>query len=453
MRLAISHYTLIAMTKRTRRGLFYGLIALFIVVGTAMILYAEGWRLDLGTGYVTKIGAIYVRSYPEDASISLNNKPVQNKSGFFSPGTLISDLFPKTYNLQLSAAGFAPWQERVTVLPSLVIPLKYAVLVPDVSTTTATGSIVNFFASQGSIVEEDLSGDVAADGTVVGQGALVAATADTRAFIFKNVTSGYHLYSVSDATSTNLSATLAKDGISASMVQNVILDPHDSSNILVIGQKKIWLLNLEDQSLTLIEKTPAAETLSPAIAMDDSSIVWTRLEPASDTSEIMLYDRAAGALRETSTTITGTTQKIGWIRNGEFGFLQSDGSFYLYDSNADTLQKLADNVKDFSASADGSMVAALEYSSTEIFTQGDPTGYYRFNLPETPQIQRLIWYKDDNHLFVVYPDHISFLDLEDAGLNNFTTVASGALPFYDPTSNFLYFISPSGQLLRLDFPI
>ena len=57
------------MTRGTRRWLFYGLLALFLIAGASVVLYAEGVRLDFTTGKISKIGAIFVRSYPDDAAI------------------------------------------------------------------------------------------------------------------------------------------------------------------------------------------------------------------------------------------------------------------------------------------------------------------------------------------------------------------------------------------------
>lgn len=440
------------MTKGTRRGLFYGLIALFLIIGTTVILYSEGWRLNLQTRQISKIGAIYVRSYPEGAAIFVNGKPVENKSGFLSPGTLISDLFPATYAIKLTASGYDAWHENVAVEPSLVAQLKYAVLVPQDATSSASGTVQRFFATQEFTITQNLVEAIAVNGKSVARGTLMDATTDNHAFLFEANQNDLRLYDAINATTTDLSAIFQKDGIAPLATQDVILDPNDGSQIFIIGQNKIWALDLDQQSLTLIEKAPVSDILSPTIAINDSMIAWTRFASASNTAEIMLYNRADRSLRETSTTLTGATQQLAWVGNSQLGVLQSDGSLYLYNSSGNKAQKIASDVKDFSASADGTMVAALEHTSTEIFTLNDATGYYRFNLPNVQNIQGLIWYKDDEHLFVAYPDHASFLDLQDLGLNNFITVTAGTSPSYDANTNAFYFISPSNQLMQLAFP-
>jgi hypothetical protein len=441
------------MTRKSRRVLFYGLIALFLVLGTGVVLYSEGWRLDLGTGQASKIGAIYVRSYPGDAELFLDGKSVQNKSGFLSPGTLVSDLFPKTYALRLTKTGYAPWSENVTVLPSFVATLKYAVLTPQNAANITSGTVQYFLATPSALVQEGLDGTIFANGIPIGSGSIIAGTTDARKVFFKTLDGNYHLYDSDTRKTTDLTATLANDGIDPTAVTNIqFLDPHNGSQFLVAGPAKIWLLDLSQPSLSQIEKTPSTSTLSSSIAGENGKIAWTRFQKKSNTSTIFIYNTYAGALQGTSTTLPGATKKMAWIQDGLLGVAQDDDSLYLYNSGNDTAQKLASDVKDFSASADGTMVVALERASMEIFTLNDPTGYYRFNIPDVADVQKLIWYRDDNHLFVVYPDHVSFLDLADASLVNFTTVLMGTAPSYDASSNSLYFIDPQSQLMKLVFP-
>ncbi len=81
--------------------------------------------------------------------------------------------------------------------------------------------------------------------------------------------------------------------------------------------------------------------------------------------------------------------------------------------------------------------------------------YYRFNLPDMASVESLIWYKDQTHLFVQYPDHVSFLDFADLSLHNFTTVSeisTGTVPVYDTQENALYLIDQGKKLVRFDFP-
>ena len=125
-------------------------------------------------------------------------------------------------------------------------------------------------------------------------------------------------------------------------------------------------------------------------------------------------DRLRSVLRRhdrSSLTIPGRIASLEWIRSTLLGVLGTDGELYRYDVGAETLTKVADDVKSFYPAADGSAIAALESNSIEIFSltiPADQGGYYRFNLPDMGSVKSLAWYHDDSHLFVVYPTHGEF---------------------------------------------
>jgi hypothetical protein len=170
------------------------------------------------------------------------------------------------------------------------------------------------------------------------------------------------------------------------------------------------------------------------------------------TSQVVVYDKFSGDTTDSSLAIDGQIRQLAWVRNNVLGILASDNTLYLYDVPNEQLTTLADDVKQFYPTADGSALAALEYHSLEVFAFNDLPNYYRFDLPDVTDAQELIWDKDDTHLFVQYPDHITFLDLADTAMKNLTTVSLGTDPSYDPQENSLYLIDQGQKLIRFDFP-
>jgi hypothetical protein len=332
-----------ALTIHTRRQIFYTLVALFIIIGGGVVFYAQGWRLDFATWHFEKVGGIYVRPYPENSSIYLDGKPIQNQAGFLSAGTLISDLLPRTYNISLKSAGYDDWQENAAVAPALVTQFKYAVLVPT-------------------------------DGTPV--------TSSTRAATLQTI--------------ARLQPTSAG------------IDPFDANQKIITAQNKIAIFNI------------------------------------------------AAATTTANATLPGKNISARWITPSLIGALQANGELYLYNaadgSESTAVTKLADDVKNFATAEDGSMLAALEKDSLEVFTLSGGSDYYRFNIPDIADAQNLIWYKDNTHLFVIYSNRVAFLDIADSGLVNFTIVAHGTKPAYDPSTNTLYLIDQSGNLVAYSFP-
>jgi hypothetical protein len=441
------------MTRRRRRQIFYLLVALFFIIGTAIVLYAQGWRLNVETWHASKVGGIFIRSFPDDAQIVLDKKPVKNESAFLSRGTLISDLFPKTYWIELKEAGYGPWRESATVSPSLVAEFKYAVLVPQNATTAAEGLVQNFSIARGILATQNWNGSVVSGKTLIGKGALIDESSDGNAVIIKNQADGrYMLYQFQNGSTTDITAMLAKTGAGKSDVSNIFFDPHDPGTIIAAGLSKIWLIDIAAIKTVQIEKAPAGETHGDVIAAGSSLIAWTESKKSDVSSTIVIYDKSSAGI-VASSTIPGKNRELKWVKDNFLGVLQNDGELYLYGTGAQSIKKIADDVEYFAATGNGSSIAALENRSMEIIPFADVSdGYYRFNLPDIANARRVTWYKDGMHLFVEYGDHVSLLDLKDAGLNNFTTVAIGTAPFYDADKNALYLINPAENLVRFDFP-
>ncbi|HEY5221233.1 MAG TPA: hypothetical protein VIJ29_03790 [Candidatus Paceibacterota bacterium] len=450
------------MKIQTRKRIFYVLVLLFIVIGAAVVSYAEGWRINFSTLVAEKAGGIYVHSYPDNAQITLNGKPIQNQSGFLSPGTFISGLFPKNYTLTLKATGYDAWTEMPQVVPSLVTEMKYAVLVPNKATNVATGTaaVAGYFEAAGNVVVTNANATVSGVGKIIGYGTVVShstnlKTAVIRAVNAKTGIATYSLYDFTNATSTNFSTLLRASGIKSTTTNNIFVDPYDDTSVIARTPAQIVAIEADTHRATIVDTAPAGETIESPIAVSPSVMAWARYTAgtptASGTSQIVVYDKFSGDTVDESLIVKGPITQLAWVRNNILGILGSDNTLYLYNVSNEQLTSLANDVKHFYPAADGSSLAALEYHSLEIFSF-TTQNYYRFNLPEAANVQGLIWYKDDAHLFVQYPDRVAFLDFADTNLKNLTTVSAGTDPSYDAQENSLYLIDQGQKLLRFDFP-
>lgn len=451
------------MKLQTRKRIFYVFILLFVVIGGAVVFYAEGWRINFTTLEAEKAGGIYVRSYPDDAQITLNGKPIQNQSAFLSPGTFISGLFPKTYTLALSSSGYDSWTESAPVTPSLVTEMKYAVLVPKNATNVATdtAAVSGYFEANGDVVVTSANANATIGwlGKTIGYGTVISHSTDLKTAIIRTVSARtgattYSLYDFTTATSTALSPLLTTLGIHSTPSTNIFIDPHDDTSILVQTAAKIMRIDSDTHRATAIDTAPTGETIESPIAVSPSVMAWARYTTANGTSQsqIIVYDKFSGNTIDSSLVVNGSVKQLAWVRNNILGILASDNTLYLYNVPNEQLTTLANDVKQFYPTADGSTVAALEYHSLEVFAFNGTPDYYRFNLPNVADVEGLAWYKDDTHLFVQYPDRIAFLDLADTALKNLTTVSLGTDMSYNSQENALYLIDNGEKLLRFDFP-
>jgi len=438
------------MTRRTRRIVFYVLVALFVILGSVIVLYAEGWRVNFSNFKAEKVGGVYLRAYPQNAEISLDGKSIPNQSNFLSHGSLISDLYPKNYRLSLSLSGYDAWQENADVAPSLVVEMKYAVLVPDAGTAIATTSdIANFFVIGGDRVEQRTSGSITWRNLAVGTGTIVSHSTDLKNMIYQTPAGADELYDFTTGKTLNLTSILQKQHIAAASIGTIAIDPYNDTATLVSSKNRILTIDLSGQTAAVIATSSAKRALAPVIAASQSSLAWSEFNPATNTSTIVVYDKFLGGINQTF-TLPGATTGLTWINGDMLGVLENDGSLSLYTLSNQTDRPLASDVRLFYPTSDGSMLAALEKDSLEVFDFSS-NDYYRFNLPDMGSVQSLAWYKDQSHLFVTYPDHISFFDLADTSLINVTTVSNGTNPSYDPQANTLYLIN-NGDIVAFAFP-
>ncbi|MBI4086258.1 MAG: hypothetical protein HY433_03410 [Candidatus Liptonbacteria bacterium] len=442
------------MTKKTRRSLFYGLLLLFPLLGGAIILYAQGWRLDLETFRVRKVGAIYVKSFPASADIRLNGKLIENKTGILTRGTFINGLFPKNYKLALNAEGYLDWEEHIAVKPSLVSEIKYAVLIPKTAERVATSSVKNFWLVNQKPLIQNERGELLWDGSKLSGNEVIGWTADFKKILTEDKKNkAYFINDVSGGapTSTNFNPSFSVQGgknlgIRSPGFQKVLIDPGNDKNLLLQTSDSVSVFDISNNKLSATEKSSSTIIQFTASAY---WFAWTTFNARGNTSDLTLYNRASQT-RLNGKTFAGKTVKLDFRNGNKLGILQDDGGFYVERTGENPAQKTASDVKDFSFSKNKDLVAALEHNSVEIFSFGSENDYWRFRLPDNEKIERLEWYKDANHLFVIYPETVRFLDLNDKALENFPIIASGKPALYDEQSNKLYFVKNNG-LWSLEF--
>jgi len=436
------------MTKRTRNTIFYALCAAFAVTSAFVVFYAQGWRLDFEIFGFRKVGGVYLRSFPDNASAFINGKKVDKNPGLLDRGRFISNLFPKNYKISFVSDGYLDWTEHVQVSPSLVSEIKYAVLVPKNSESAATGTVKNFWADNGRIIIGSgsplLFNGIKIKGSEVilqsGDFDIVLTESNSPKTYFINYLSG------DTPTSTILNQKLIASGIQLSNIKEIIKDPSSDNRAILRTADKIFSLDLRNSGISRL--VSSSSTISE-MAASPSWIAWVSPDYKTGEPVLTFYNRSSRSI-QSEINIAGKLIKLFFRNDDELGILQSDGGLYTISSEGQP-QKLASDVRDFEFSPNGNRVAALENQALEIFAFNRDKDYWRFRLPNAEKIERIEWYKDENHIFIIYPDEIKFLDINDKNLENFPAIASGSNAKYDAKSNTLYFIKEN-QLKKIVFP-
>lgn len=98
------------MSLAVRRIIFYILLALFIIVAPSLVAYTAGYRWSPTQRRIVKIGALSIKTVPENARIILNGKLYSKKTP-----ALITNLHPGNYKIELTREGYFNWGKTLIV--------------------------------------------------------------------------------------------------------------------------------------------------------------------------------------------------------------------------------------------------------------------------------------------------------------------------------------------------
>jgi hypothetical protein len=117
------------MTHKTRRLLFWGLLAFFLILSPLAIFYSQGYRFDFQKWEIIKIGGLSLRVKTGGAKIFINNRFQEESGGFLYAGSFLK-LLPKNYEVRIAKEGYYDWKKTLRVEPNLITEAFNIVLFP-----------------------------------------------------------------------------------------------------------------------------------------------------------------------------------------------------------------------------------------------------------------------------------------------------------------------------------
>lgn len=436
------------MPTKSRRILFYGLVLIFLVLGSGISLYASGYRLNLSNLHLVKVGGLFVRSLPQDVAIWLDDKSIQNKTGLLSGGTFVTGVYPKNYKLELYAEGYRDWKRNVSVAPALVTEIKHALLIPKESRKISERAVDDFWLTGESVVEKSPSGKIYLTGTTstLPGTVLLGSTGDGKIILSKDAKKRYWT-NQDQATSTVLENILTK-GNSLRPEDMLMLD--ENGDVLVQKQNSILDIDASAKQTSVVTTTTSnmrMERLSPSRFW----LAWTVYDPKQDEFQVQVYDKLLNDTGDAGGKISGQAIQVGWANNSILGILSSKGEMYWYKVGDRNWNHVSSDGHSFAFNQDGTMLAVAESRSLEVFNLNDKQQYWRFNLTGINEVKGAWWHKDNDHILLEYPDKVMLLDLEDKSLQNFEVLAQTNHATYYPDQSQFYYLKDS-LVYRLDLP-
>lgn len=122
------------MNYIVRKTLFTFFVLLFIVAAPSLVLYAQGYRLNLpytsGAKLIVKTGGVFLKVTPKQADIYINGN-LSKQTDFFFGSSLVENLLPRKYNIEVKKTGYKSWSKNLEVKEKEVTEARNILLFPE----------------------------------------------------------------------------------------------------------------------------------------------------------------------------------------------------------------------------------------------------------------------------------------------------------------------------------
>ncbi len=392
------------MTLRLRRALYIFVFLLFFTIAPALIFYATGNRYDFARHEITKVGALYIKSFPSGSPILIDGK----KTGKKTPNRILN-ILPGMHTIQVARDGYMPWQKQLEIGPAETTFVRDIVLFQkqQLSTQLSTGgdqfiltdsenAYAYLDASQGlhltSLISESdyqISTDPLPD-------TILAINPAADSILFAK---GSLWYKVD--VNTEKTVLVSQRPLTAS---KIIWDPFNRDIVWLVRNGQLDTLNL--LTGTSEQRLPTVDDFS----FDGAHLIT--LTAAKDGTHIIVYARDTLTLLWQYTIQTKEKLHIAAVNNNGLITCTGDGTVWLVDP-------AANDVQDF----DATYIAWR--NERLLFATDFEVSYYNHMTKNTQlidrsseKIQSIAWHPSGSYFLVQKSGSFSLVELDDRDVRN-----------------------------------
>lgn len=435
------------MTLHTRRILFYLIATLFFIIAISAVFYSNGWRFDLETFSISKLGGIYFEKVPDGSVLILEKAGLEFQPNFLRSDFLAPNLFPKTYIARASRENYQPWTKEIPVYPSLVTEIQPIILLPEkpILNKPLNMNISDFWEKSDKILTASKTGELFFEKNKISGTEFVAWSDDAEAILTKNSGNFYLIQLNNPKSALNISLMFSNarkmtaDLKDRTLIQDISFQPKNNYAVLIRTNSGLYLLDSKSSKITAISSKPAY-----AYAGNNSEILY------ADKSGLFSYSSGEKATITPSILIQAP-DKIIFNDAGTYFLLKNNsGELLIVDRNNLEAKLLAKNAKTaFFASGHLKLAFTTFNNELVIYTFGKK--YQILEKPKTEILRlsiadekSLAWHKDAGHIFLQYPNTAYLLEANDVPPINLQIIDNGVDKFqYDPENEELYLLKNS----------
>lgn len=399
---------------KIRRIIFISFFV-FFVVGTIFICaYSRGWIFNPKTFNFQKTGAIFIDTKPKNVIIKIDDKIFLDQSGPINSGTLIQNLLPGIYEIEVEKDGFYPWFKNLEVKSGFVAEAANIILIPEKINQTLifdAEKLSNFWISQkGKIVSKK----------------------DNKLYFYESA----------DSVSVKLKGD---DFLGFNIDESKILLRDTKASIFYIYELRN---NFSALNLNLLIKNIDSQLIVKKAVFHPFSPNKTILEIKDD---LIVFDFDTKAIEKISEQAVSS-----WALNGFNLYYLKDNSLEIFNLMLKTknvlenpnLSAFLEESKQFGISPDNRKIAFVgNDNKISIFFIKDQIRDFNKKTGETisinpeDEIKNIYWYFDSSHFFVESADGINFWEVDERKpINHFPIAENISQFYYENPTNTIYLL-------------
>ncbi|MCR4261234.1 MAG: PEGA domain-containing protein [Candidatus Colwellbacteria bacterium] len=433
------------MSIKTRRFLFYSLVILFLFLGTFLTFNSRGLRIDWKTFQVEATGGIYVSSAPTKTQIKLDGEEVKNETGILQKGTLIDNLLPGRYVIDVNLEGYSPWKKEVEVKSGTVKVFDSIVLIPKIEPLNISNLIARRVVAAGKHFATESNTGVSLDGAQA-FGHEIVALSEGGTLVTKSATTNNYYLANTFKPNENLNLTLTFNNLKseklnlpgAVSIKKLLPYPYSDQRFVISTNQAIYILGVD--RLTIDQVALGANDFfiqgRNGIAwIEDQKIKMFNLPLRSETIALDLSSMDIGGdIEELKNTASG------WLvleSNGQLALLTEGAAPTIIDSS----------VKNFTLSPDEESIVVLR-GNNSLFVYNLASGE-SVDVDKSGSLKDFAWFKDSAHVFLLKGGVLLFADLNSTELENVVVLGENVNGFSYPGQDIVNFINDLGVWERV----
>ena len=416
------------MNKTLKRIVLISLFGLFIIIGGITIFYAQGYRFDTATLSIQKVGAIFIKTIPGEAQVTLDGEPVDKSYWLFNSGKLIQGLFPKNYEIVVSQPNYLTAKLTILVLPTLVSELSHVLLIPDKN---------EIIASDAHQAESALSKDFPLvktanqilyfSGSKIGKYEPVAVSNDGTKILVSNKANLYFVKKDRDGLVNISTSTLTLYPKDATYLFN-----ENEEQILSYTANKIYIIQERAKPALIYSASSTIETLT----VNSRRIAW--LEKRNLEQMIIVYNKTNNKIDVFPIAEEVKISKLKWQANDRLLIEDENGDTYSYSPGSSGLNKIGSQTLFTKDSPDSKKIATVGKDRLEIFMENGK--YLRTEITSLGLPEKIVWHQDSGHLIYKAGGKIYLIDIDTPIVENFQLIGTADNFWYDSSEDSIYLL-------------